>query len=78
VGAAPWGTCDTLTDPEHRVFHFSTDNLQASAAIGTHPGSSRPLVFGADATAFINGLARPGITSQFNDLLKPLVPALGL
>ncbi len=53
-------------------FNFPFDNLQASAAIGTHPGSSRPLVLsvGADATAFINGLARPGITSQFNDLLN--------
>jgi hypothetical protein len=53
-------------------FSFPTDNLQASAAIGRHPGSARPLVLkiANDNTAFIDSLQRPGRRTGADDLLR--------
>jgi hypothetical protein len=60
-------------------FHFPTDNLQASAAIGMHPGFAKPLVMriGPSTAALLGLLQRTGLRAERDAVLNHFVASYG-
>lgn len=62
--------------PISYVLHNNTNSLSPenyAASTGTHPGSSRPLVIRvSNSNSFFNNLARNGVTSESDDVLRAL------